>query len=244
MSEDHDPTRQTPIQKYWSATLSIIAINVVVFLIQLKWGGLGSEPTDSESRFNDLFALSLDGIRSGHIWQLVTYQFMHASWFHLAVNSWAIFVFGRILESIAGKGRMLQIYFLSGIAGGLLQTLWTLILPAQYNIPVVGASAGASGLVAAFAVLLPSEPLLLLLFFVIPLKLKARTLLQLSCGFALLGMGLILFKSKLMDDVAHAGHLGGLIGGYIYARMLIRRYGPPRVIEKPIPSLKTAPVSN
>lgn len=238
MFEDRDPMRRNPISRYWSATISIIAVNVVVFLIQLQQGGV-----ETNSRFNRLFELSLDGLRAGHVWQLVTYQFMHASWLHLFVNSWAIFVFGRALETVIGKRRMLFMYFLSGVAGGLLQSLWSFLLP-QFDGPVVGASAGAMGLVAAFAVLFPNQRLFLLLFFVIPLKLKARTLLWLLVGFAVAGMGLIVMKSTLMDDVAHAGHLGGVIAGYIYAAQLIRRYGPPRIIEQPNPSLKITPVSD
>lgn len=238
MFEDRDSMRRSPIQMYWSATVSIIALNVLVFLVQLYYGG-----PDTDSKFNQLFALSLDGLKAGHIWQLLSYQFMHGSWLHLFVNSWAIFVFGRAIESVLGKQRMVLMYFLSGVAGGILQSVWTLLLPAEYNVPVVGASAGAMGLIAAFAVLFPNQRLFLLLFFVIPLKLKARTLLWLSVAFAIVGLVLILMKSRFMDNVAHAGHLGGIIGGYVFARMLVRRYGPPHIIEQPNPSLKITPVS-
>jgi len=239
MFEDHDPIRRNPIHKYWSATVCIICLNVLVFLIQLFYDG-----PDADSKFNELFALSLDGLKAGYIWQLLSYQFMHGSWLHLLLNSWAIFVFGQVIESVLGKPRMVVMYFLSGVAGGLLQSMWTLLLPAEFDAPVVGASAGAMGLIAAFAVLFPNERLFLLLFFVIPLKLKARTLLWVSVAFAIVGLAMILLKSPFMDDVAHAGHLGGIIGGYLFAWTLVRRHGLPPIIEEPNPSLKIAPVSH
>src|SRR5579859_2303196 len=128
MFEDRYPIQGSPISRYWSATVSVIAINALVFLIQLYYGG-----PEADSRFNRLFALSLDGLKSGYVWQLLTYQFMHGSWFHLLANSWAIYVFGQAMETVIGKWRMVALYFLSGIAGGILQAAWTLILPPELN---------------------------------------------------------------------------------------------------------------
>ena len=67
--------------------------------------------------------MSLDGLRAGHVWQLLTYQFMHGGFWHIFLNCWAIFVFGRVLEATMGKKRMLTLYFLSGVMGGLAQML-------------------------------------------------------------------------------------------------------------------------
>ena len=236
MFEDRDPIRRTPIPRYWSATVSIIAINVLVFLVQLHFGGTEENPN---SQFERLFALSLDGLRAGHVWQLLTFQFMHASWLHLFVNCFVIFSFGKIIDAVAGKKHMLQLYFLSGVAGGILQMGWTLILPREFDGPVVGASDGVSGLVAAFTVLFPGQRILL--YFIIPLK--ARVGLLLLVAFTLYGMAAPFFKTNFMANIAHAGHLGGIIGGYLYAKTLVRRYGPPRIIEQPNPSLKITPVS-
>jgi membrane associated rhomboid family serine protease len=237
MFEDRESTSRRPMNKYWSATVSIIVINVFVFLIQLYFGGTEENPN---SKFEQLFALSLDGLRAGHLWQFLTFQFMHAGWLHLFVNCWVLYMFGRITESVAGKKHMLQLYFLSGVAGGVLQMIWTFVLPPEFNGPVVGASAGVSGLVAAFAVLFPTQRILL--YFVIPLK--ARLALLLLAAFTVYGMVAPFFKTSFMGNIAHAGHLGGMIAGYIYARWLVRRYGMPRVIEQPNPSLKITPVSD
>ena len=62
----------------------------------------------------------------------------------------------------------LTLYFTSGVIGGLFQALAGVLLGGAFAAPVVGASAGAFGLVAAFATLYPERPLMLLLFFIIP----------------------------------------------------------------------------
>ena len=49
--------------------------------------------------FYQYFALSNEGLAHGYIWQLVTYQFMHAGFMHLFFNGWAIYVFGIVLEA-------------------------------------------------------------------------------------------------------------------------------------------------
>ena len=92
---------------------------------------------------------------------------MHGGWLHLLLNCWAIYVFGRELEDALGRGRFLALYFASGVIGGLFQALIGVLLGGVFAAPVVGASAGAFGLVAAFATLFPERPLMLLLFALI-----------------------------------------------------------------------------
>ena len=50
------------------------------------------------------FALSLEGLKHGFVWQLLTYQFMHGGLFHILLNGWAIYVFGRAMEETLGPG--------------------------------------------------------------------------------------------------------------------------------------------
>ncbi len=198
----------------WSATIALLVVNVAVFILQYY-----ILPRFSAAfRFEDYFALSLDGLRSGHYWQLLTYQFMHGGFLHLFLNSWAIFVFGRPVESALGKGRMLGLYLSSGVIGGLLQMFCSWVWPEHFGTwPIVGASAGAFGLVAAFAVLAPNQRLLMLLFFVIPLAMRAKTLLWLSVGLAVAGI-IIPY-----GNIGHAAHLGGIITGFIVARLMVPR---------------------
>ena len=165
MLEDRDYVGQAPVRPQWSATVALIVVNALVYLFQYYL----LPRIAPEFPFENYFALSLDGLQAGHVWQLLTYQFLHGGFWHIFLNCWAIFVFGRAVETALGKGRMLTLYFLSGVVGGLVQMLCAWLMPEHFgDVAVVGASAGAFGLVAAFAVLFPDQRLVMLLFFIIP----------------------------------------------------------------------------
>ena len=193
----------------WSATVILLAVNVGAFLLQ--------EVLANFTRFPVLgyFALSVDGLRHGFVWQLLTYQFLHGGIMHLILNCWAIFVFGRELEATLGRVAFTTLYFSSGIIGGLFQALAGVLLGGQFAVPVVGASAGAFGLVAAYAALYPERPLMLLLFFIIPVSMRAKFLLLFSALLALFGL---VFP---WGNVAHAAHLGGMVMGIVFVRYAI-----------------------
>ena len=164
---------------------------------------------------NDWFALSVGGLRQGFVWQLLTYQFMHGGWLHLLLNCWAIYVFGREVEETLGRNSFLTLYFSSGVIGGLFQALAGVLVGDRFGGPVVGASAGAFGLVAAFATLYPERPLMLLLFFIIPVSMRAKFLLLFSALLTVFGL---VFP---MDNIAHAAHLGGMLTGLMFVRYAI-----------------------
>jgi membrane associated rhomboid family serine protease len=194
------------------ATLAILAANGLVFVAQMT-----ARHFFSAYWFDEHFALSLDGLKSGEFWQVLTFQFVHANWAHLFLNAWAIFMFGPIIEQAWGRMRMLSLYFCSGAAGGLLQIAGGLFATEQFGGAVIGASAGAFGLVAAFVVLYPKEIFLILPLFI---KIRARTFLWLSIAFALVGTFLP-FGS--IAHLAHLAHLGGIGAGWIIARSIKRR---------------------
>ncbi len=225
MLADRYYMRREPFRINWSATLVLLVINVVVFLLQLVVGRFSHFPID------DYFALSVEGLRHGFVWQLLTYQFMHGNWIHLLLNCWAIYVFGQEVELTLGRKSFLTLYFSSGIAGGLLQTLAALLWPKLFGAAVVGASAAAFGLVAAFAMLYPERPLMLLLFFIIPLNMPAKFLLLFSAVLA--GFGLVAGS----DNIAHAAHLGGMITGIIFVRYAIHWHWPS-LKRSPAPSVR------
>jgi len=214
MLADRYYMRREPFRIPWSATLVLVIVNVLVFLGEIIVGRAASFPTTA------YFALSVEGLRHGFVWQLLTYQFMHGGWLHLLLNCWAIYVFGREVEMTLGRKSFLTLYFASGIVGGLVQTLAGLLLGGRFAAPVVGASAGAFGLVAAFAVLYPERPLMLLLFFIIPVNMRAKFLLLFSALLA--GVGLF----AAADNVAHAAHLGGMLTGILYVRYAIHWHLP------------------
>jgi membrane associated rhomboid family serine protease len=198
--------------------------------------------------------LSWDGLKHGYLWQLISFQFLHAGLIHLMVNCWTIFMFGREVERTLGARRFLVLYFSSGVIGGLFQALagslstifphsvWAL----SFAAPTVGASAGALGLVAAFATLFPEQSLTLLVFFIIPVTMRAKFLLLLTGLFSIFG---IVFPGKL-GAMADAAHLGGMLTGIFFIRYAMhwsfrwpglnrRRGEPPRRLVK-VSSVNTA----
>jgi len=195
-------------------TAILLVTNVAAFVVQGILGFFSSFPVI------DFFALSLRGLAHGFIWQLITFQLMHAGWIHLLVNCWAIYVFGRGVEMVTGKRRFLAIYFSSGIAGGLLQVLFAWVWPDRFGGAVVGASAGALGLVGAFAAIEPERKLMMLVYFVFPLKIRAKTFL-LFC-FLLSVLGLLFPNSFLGGGIAHAAHLGGILTGFVSTLRMLR----------------------
>jgi len=214
MLADRYYMRRQPFRIPWSATLVLLIVNVVVFLGQVVYRNLSGHLIPGD------LALSVEGLRHGFVWQFLTYQFLHGGWIHLLVNCWVIFIFGREIEAALGRKSFLTLYFSSGIVGGLVQALAGVLLGGRFAAPVVGASAGAFGLVAAFAVLYPERPLMLLLFFIIPLSMRAKFLLL----FCAIVAGVGLFSG--MDNIAHAAHLGGMLTGIVFIRYAIHWHLP------------------
>lgn len=154
-----------------------------------------------------------DVLGRGYLWQLLTFQLLHGGPLHLLFNLLGVWFFGRAVEAVHGPARMVQMFFLCGLAGGLLQVLISLIIPG-WNAPVVGASAGTMGFLAAFCLLEPGGTVIL--YFV---PVQARIVLFISLGISL-------FFSLVPIDpgMAHPAHLGGLLTG-----MAILRYGYPNL---------------
>ena len=152
-------------------------------------------------------ALSADGLRHGYVWQLLTFQFLHFNLTHLLFNLIGVWFFGKFVEERLGRANFLKLYFLGGVAGGLLQSSLGWLLPRFFGFPTMGASAGIFALIAAFALAEPDG--LILLFFVLPLR--AKYLLYIETGVAL-------FFTLVPSDmgVAHAAHLGGIIFAVAY----------------------------
>lgn len=197
-------------------TIALIVLNVAAFVLEMWIETRTNFPLEKYG------ALSLEGLRHGYLWQLISFQFLHAGWVHLLLNCWGIFVFGPPLEATLGKSRLATVYFLSGVAGGALQVFASILSYPRFGGPVVGASAGVFGLVAAFTSLFPDARMTLLLFFVIPVRMTARRMLIVAAVITVVGM---MFPNWLLGaHVAHAAHLGGLIAGLVFVRLFMRRF--------------------
>lgn len=227
------PQRQMPRRNWWlSATVILVAINVVAYFLQKKV---------LPELFTQYLELSLAGLQQGYVWQLITYQFLHGTILHIGLNCWALFIFGRDVEWAVGKVRFLALYFASGVIGGLFQMAATMLWPQYFGgpeyaayIPVIGASASVFGIVAAFAMLFPNQRLIMLLFFVIPLNIRARSLLWLVLIITTIGISLP--NSSLVrligGNVAHFAHFGGILTGIAVSRFYFLRFLPPRAADE------------
>jgi membrane associated rhomboid family serine protease len=232
MLENRDYMRRPMSHFRWSATVVLLVINVIIFLLQATLLNRGF--------LDHYFALSLGGLRHGFVWQLFTFQFLHANFWHLLFNCWALFVFGMAVEDILGTGRFLILYFSSGIVGGLFQEFVALIWPSYFGSAVVGASAGIFGVVSAFAMLFPERELTMLLFFVIPITMRAKFLLVINLIITALGISFP--QTVFGGNVAHAAHLGGILTGLAFIRMRdeLGSWRWPRFRAlRPKPNLKT-----
>ena len=202
MLEDRDYMRQSSGGLNWSATVVLLVANGAVFLLQQFL---------PHTFLRQYLYLSLAGLAHGYIWQLITFQFLHGGLMHLLFNSLALFFFGRPVEHILGRSRFLQLYLSAGVVGGLLQMTFALLIPALFNAPVVGASAGVAGLITAFAMIHWHERFTMFFYF-FPIVMRGRTLFWISIAMAVLG----LFSRG--SGVAHAAHLGGLLTGFAWIR--------------------------
>lgn len=133
------------------------------------------------------------------IYQLVTYLFLHGGFFHLFINLFVLFMFGRELEIRWGTGKFLFYYFFCGIGAGVIIGLFS-----QY--PVVGASGAIYGLLLAYGVLYPNRRILL--WFIVPIKAKYLVVLFAAIEF-------LATMNARGDGISHIGHLGGMIFGGI-----------------------------
>jgi membrane associated rhomboid family serine protease len=226
--EPYEPRWSPRLRWRWSWTVVLLMAYAGVFVAQLIANHFAPGNPFFNTRLLTTDAgvsvepgwlpLSAEGLEQGYIWQLVTYQFLHAGWLHLIFNGWAIFVFGRALEDLLGGKKFLALVFSSGIVGGVAQVLVALAWPHYFGGPVVGASACAFGLVAAFATLFPEQELTLFLYF-IPVQLRAKTLLFGSAALAWAGFA---FPRYIMPGTAHAAHLGGMAMGWFFVRKILQ----------------------
>jgi membrane associated rhomboid family serine protease len=217
MLDDRSYMREPPRQ-YWSMTTVLLVSLVVCFVVQMILERVMGIVLDAGSgrmvsRFDQLFALSLEGMRRGWYWQLITFQFMHGGFLHILGNMLGLYFFGRAVEEMLGPRGMLKLYLLSGTLGGLCHVALCLAFPAYFYQGVVGASAGVFGLIAAFAVSAPEQPITMLVYFFFPVTFKAKWFLIIE---AVLAVGGLFMPGA--GGVAHGAHLGGMLTGIAFIK--------------------------
>lgn len=172
-------------------TRALIIANVAVFLLQQTVG----------DAIIYRFALWPWQTPLFHVWQLVTYAFLHGGFAHIFFN-----MFGSDVERALGAQRFL-IYYFSCVIGAALLFMLVAQLQGTANGPTLGASGGIFGILLAFGMLFPQRRILLL---IPPIPMRAWVFVTLY-GLAELFMGVF----GVMQDVAHFAHLGGMLAGFL-----------------------------
>jgi len=185
-------------------TLFLIGANALVFLLQLSAPGI-----EGPFALWPLGAARASGGQvSFQVWQLVTYAFLHGSLMHIALNMFALYMFGASMERVFGPRRYLTYYFVCVLSAAIAQLLTAALTGAVY--PTVGASGGVFGLLLAYAMYFPHNRIMLIFP---PIPMPARIFVIVYAGLELL-----LGVTGTQEGVAHFAHLGGLVGGYLMLR--------------------------
>ena len=191
MQDLRDKFRAAPV------TVSLAAACVLAYALEVLF--LGGE------RGIDLSGWSLSGqaLAEGRWWTLLTHLFLHANLLHLSVNVLGLWFIGPEVENMLGRGKYLLLYLFSGVAGGLLQTAF-----ASPSAELIGASGAVCGVMLSFTTAYPEMPLRALLFFVLPVSMKAKTL-----GRGIIVVSLLCAVLRIFPQVGHLAHLGGALAG-------------------------------
>jgi membrane associated rhomboid family serine protease len=159
--EDARPEMRLHIPRPSTVVGWIIGINVAIHFVNTMAAHNGPE-------FLRTFGLSLNGIKQFHIWQLVTYMFLHdpGDVWHIVFNMVMLWFVGSEIERGFGRQRFLEFYFACGLFGGLAYVLYGLANPIYARFPLVGASGAVYGVLVAAMVFYPSMQLVLIMFMV------------------------------------------------------------------------------
>ena len=220
------------MQQIPTITKNLLIINIVCFLATVVMGGIGID-------LNAIFGLHYWQATNFHVYQFVTYMFMHGGWTHLFFNMFALWMFGGLIERTFGERRYLIYYMVCGLGAALCQevsqTVYVLtqlttdgttfmdllnISTAERmmlnNLTTVGASGAIYGILLAFGMSYPEERLFV---FPLPIPLKAKWFVMIYVVIELLSA-----LSQRGDGVAHVAHLGGMLFGYIMIKMWRNNY--------------------
>jgi membrane associated rhomboid family serine protease len=198
--------------------LSLIGINVVIFLFQLSLRGdldrfiyyYGLVPARYfVPQLRDYFSFGQQ------LFSLISFMFLHGGFIHLIGNMWSLYIFGDNIEDRLGPGRYILFYFSCGLASGLSHML----LNPQSNIPTIGASGAIAGVMGAYFLLFPAAKVLTLIPIIfIPWFIEIPAFFFLGLWFL---MQFINAAGSHMEasGIAWWAHIGGFIFGMVFIKL-------------------------
>lgn len=207
-------------------TRNLLIINVLVYLLAsvVELGG---------KSLTDWGALHFFMASDFHVYQFITYQFLHGGFTHLFFNMFALWMFGCVIENVWGPKKFIFYYIICGVGAGLCQEMvqfisfaadgLTSLDPAQVlNVngqrlmtvdqimnlsSTIGASGAVYGILLAFGMTFPNERIFI---FPLPIPIKAKWFVAI---YAIIEF--VSAMSSVGDGVAHMAHIGGMLFGFL-----------------------------
>ena len=222
------PGRQRPGPRSWAyapATYVLVGINCAVFVAMVLAHVSFLNPNTGQLMqwgANNAGAV----LYGGEWWRIVTAMFVHAGIIHLATNMWCLWNLGLLGEPLIGPLGVLAAYLFSGAAGNLLSIGVAMLGTDAIRTGGpggVGASGAVFGLAGVLIVLLKSRRL------PIPPK-ELSGLRRYVIYFALINfvIGFGGNRLNLGVNIDNMAHLGGFLGGILFALPLVPMLGSPR----------------
>jgi len=204
--------------KHNNAHVQLIIINVVIFLA-LALLSVFMTITGFEGAFVYVKKIFLLPPKFGdfvtHPWTLITYAFGH-DWqdiWHIIGNMLALYWFGKLFIEYLGNDKLIAVYVLGALAGGIVYLLMFNLVPyfvGRTNFEgLIGASAAVFAVMMAIVTLIPDYTFFLL--FLGPVKIKYIALFYIVTSF---------IGTLGSNDGGNLAHLGGLAIGFIYTKQL------------------------
>ncbi len=201
--------------RYGTDLIKLILVNIAVFLlINLVQLVLFFAQKQGAFELTHWLSLYASFPKLAHQpWGILTYMFVHESFWHILWNMLGLYWFGQILQDMIGKPKLLPLYLFGGIFGGLLYILFYNIFPVFNTVlgsaSCIGASAAVMAVVLAAATIAPNMELMLFLFGSVKIK-----------WIALVYVVLDIINIQNENAGGHIAHLGGALFGFIFIKQL------------------------
>jgi membrane associated rhomboid family serine protease len=205
-------------RKQNNGLVQIILINVIVFLLMVTVLGI-LKLTGNDAYFSyveeNLYLPGNAWEFITHPWTLITYFFVHSlqDILHILFNMLFLYWFGKLIDEYLGSRRLINMYILGGLAGGISYLLLSYLAPGFAGTYLIGASGAVYAIVVGAATLMPNYTFFL--FLLGPVKIKYIAAFYVLSNYISLMMG----GSNMGGTVAH---LGGALMGFLFITQLNR----------------------
>jgi membrane associated rhomboid family serine protease len=186
-------------------TKVLLGIMIVVFIVELVTGGPGAF-MNGPANIDRLGAEIPIRVAQGEYWRFLTAMFLHFGIFHLALNAYALWIFGQFVERVFGRVRFLTLYLLTGFLAGVASYAFAPLTIAGLLTPSAGASGAIFGLFGVF--------------FAYNYRRRQfqynRAMLQQAYIIIALNVAINIFGHAYLDWKAHlGGAFAGILAGYL-----------------------------